>query len=169
MSEPFIGEIKIFAGAFAPRSYAFCNGQELPISQNPALFSLLGVAYGGDGRSNFRLPDLQDRFPVHPSPSIPYRGGPVGSDTVPLTENQIPPHSHEPVASGDTGTTGTPDASVNFAATGGGERVYGALSDVNVLVDAIAPAGGGQAHENVQPYLGVNFIIALQGVFPARS
>ena len=168
MSEPFIAEIRIFAGNFAPRGWAFCDGQLVSIDSNQALFSILGTTYGGDGRQNFLLPNLIDRFPVHASPSWPL-GAPRGDASVTLSTSQIPDHSHDLTASGDAGTTGTPDGSVTFAATGDGSRVYGDGSDPVPLPDAIAPAGGGQAHENRQPFLGVNFIIALQGTFPTRG
>lgn len=172
MSDPFVAEIRIFAGNFAPRGWAFCNGQVLPISQNTALFSLLGTTYGGDGSSNFALPNLQDRFPMHPGvgPGLSPRslGEQNGSATVTLLTSEIPSHSHalQAAAAGDTGT---PSAAVVPAATGGA-LVYGAPSDpVSMAGGTLGPAGSNVPHPNRQPYLALSFIIALQGIFPPRS
>ena len=172
MSDPFVAEIRIFAGNFAPRGWAFCNGQVLPISQNTALFSLLGTTYGGDGSSNFALPNLQDRFPMHPGvgPGLSPRslGEQNGSATVTLLTSEIPSHSHalQAAAAGDTGT---PSAAVVPAATGGA-LVYGAPSDpVPMAGETLGQAGSSQPHQNRQPYLALSFIIALQGIFPPRS
>jgi microcystin-dependent protein len=172
VSDPFVAEIRIFAGNFAPNGWAFCNGQLLPLSQNTALFSLLGTTYGGDGKSNFALPNLQDRFPMHPGagPGLSPRdlGEQDGSATVTLLDSEIPSHSHA-LRAAAAGDTGIPSAAVVPAATGG-ERVYGAPSDpVPMAGETLGSAGSSQPHQNRQPYLALSFIIALQGIFPPRS
>lgn len=177
MSEPFIAEIRIFAGNFAPRGWAFCNGQLLPISQNTALFSLIGTTYGGNGQTTTALPDLQGRAPVHPGvgPGLTARrlGERGGVESVTLTEAQIPNHNHSLMASQEeTEFDGTPDAT--SAATGvveGGKEIY--TNDTSSLTplssDAVAQSGGSQAHNNMQPYITVSYIIALVGLYPSRS
>jgi microcystin-dependent protein len=175
MSEPFIAEIRIFAGNFAPRSWAFCDGQLLPIAQNTALFSLIGTTYGGDGRTTTALPNLQGRAPMHPGrgPGLTARrlGERVGVETVTLTEAQIPSHNHTARANTAGADAGPPDNTKSFARSGGGQA-YQANANAN-LVDlasqTLSTTGGGQAHTNVQPYLVLNFIIALQGLYPSRS
>ena len=176
MSEPFTAEIRIFAGNFAPRSWAFCDGQLLPISQNTALFSLVGTTYGGDGRTTLALPDLQGRAPMHPGrgPGLTARrlGERVGAETVTLTEAQIPNHTHTPVQANNPGfgaPTSTPGGA-SFATTSAGGSVYHTASSlVSLRADTVQTVGGGQAHNNMQPYLTINFIIALQGLFPSRA
>jgi len=172
VSDPFVAEIRIFAGNFAPKGWAFCNGQLLPISQNTALFSLLGTTYGGDGNSNFALPNLQDRFPMHPGAGLGLSprdlGEQHGSATVTLAHSEIPSHSHA-LRAAAAGDTGTPSAAVVPAATGG-QLVYGAPSDpVPMAGETLGQAGSSQPHQNRQPYLALSFIIALQGIFPPRS
>lgn len=170
MSLPFIAEIKIFAGNFAPRSHAFCNGQLLPIAQNTALFSLIGTTYGGDGRTTVGLPNLQDRVPMHPGrgPGLTSRrlGQSGGVNTVTLAAANLPAHSHSL-----TGSTEAPDSSSpagNFPATAPKFEQTG--SDLAPMAnEAALPTGGGGAHHNQQPYIKLNFIIALQGIFPSRS
>lgn len=169
MADPFVAEIKIFAGNFAPKGHAFCNGQLMPISQNTALFSLLGTTYGGDGKSTFGLPNLQGRAPLHPGqgPGLSLRdlGESGGGATVTLYPAEIPPHDHGPLHVHDAAaTTGTPSASKNLARAP--SNVYGPATNLVAMGDSV---GGGGAHENRQPYLGLNFIIALQGIFPPRS
>lgn len=173
MSEPFIAEIRIFAGNFAPRGWAFCGGQLLPISQNTALFSLVGTTYGGDGRTTFGLPDLQGRAPMHPGNGpglIPRRlGEKSGTETVGLSENQMAPHSHGARGSENSAVTSAP--ADNYVAQGSGRGANPYL-DADTSVGAskqLLATGGGQAHNNIQPYLAMNFIIALQGLFPSRS
>jgi microcystin-dependent protein len=171
VSDPFVAEIRIFAGNFAPRGWAFCNGQVLPIAQNTALFSLLGTTYGGNGQTNFALPDLQGRFPMMPGqgPGLSLRdlGEQGGSETVTLLPSEIPSHNHTLRAT-TAGTTGTPSGAVIAAATGG-PLVYGAPGDPVPMADStLGPAGSGQPHPNRQPYLALNFIIALQGIYPPR-
>jgi microcystin-dependent protein len=177
MSEPFIAEIKMFAGNFAPRGYAFCNGQLLPIAQNTALFSLVGTTYGGDGRTTFGLPNLQDRAPMHPGngPGLTPRrlGESGGAATHTLSANELPAHGHGAADTGmaavsSAGTSGTPGANKALAASPGGRSsIYREAS--SPLEMAVASAGGGQAHENRQPYLGLNFIVALVGLYPSRN
>lgn len=177
MSEPFIAEIRIFAGNFAPRNWAFCDGQLLPISQNSALFSLIGTTYGGDGRSTTALPNLQGRAPMHPGrgPGLTSRrlGEKTGTETVTLVEAQIPSHSHTARGSTSVGTPNlAPNTQASFAQQGFGDRLYSTNTSTNLVdmaSEALSTTGGGQAHENMQPFLTMNFIIALQGLYPARS
>jgi microcystin-dependent protein len=173
MSEPFIAEIKIFAGNFAPRGYAFCDGQLLPISQNTALFSLVGTTYGGDGRTTFGLPNLMGRAPMHPGngPGLTNRrlGDSGGVVTVQLTEAQMPNHSHVPRGSSQPNTERSPSGNTWGAEVTEGN--YHPASDINtgLSAQAIGSSGGGQAHENRQPFLVLNYIIALVGLYPSRS
>lgn len=174
MSEPFIAEIRIFAGNFAPRSWAFCNGQLLPISQNTALFSLIGTTYGGDGRTTTALPNLEGRAPMHPGrgPGLTSRrlGERSGVETVTLTEAQMPNHTHTLRATGfERASVPTPSADTSFAISSGG-NAYSAATPNAFMADQMLPnAGGSQAHNNMQPYLAINFIIALQGLYPSRG
>jgi len=174
--DPFIGEVRMFAGNFAPRGWALCDGQLLPIAQNTALFSILGTTYGGDGRTNFALPDLRGRVPVHagqgPGLSNKPLGSRGGSETVTLTINQMPVHHHlaqlnadSTVAVSDRPAEGLPAR--NAAAT----PQYGTVANTNLNNAAITinNAGGSQAHPNMQPYITINYIIALQGIFPSRN
>jgi microcystin-dependent protein len=170
MSEPFIAEVRIFAGNFAPRGWAFCDGQLLPIAQNTALFSLIGTTYGGDGRTTTALPNLQGRAPMHPGrgPGLTSRrlGERLGVETVTLSESQLPSHTH------GVNSFGTPDSATPAGDKGiGAAPIYGdaAGTKVNMAANAVGSVGGGQAHNNMQPYLGLNFIIALQGLYPSRS
>lgn len=180
MAEPFLAEIKIFAGDFAPRSWAFCDGQLLPIPQNTALFSLIGTTYGGDGRITTALPNLQGRVPMHPGrgPGLTTRmlGQRTGIGAVALYEAQIPAHTHMLRASSSLGTTGEPQPEASLATSSGGPPFYYKNKNatpltlsVNMESAAIGTTGGGQPHDNMQPFLTLNYIIALQGVFPARS
>jgi microcystin-dependent protein len=173
MSEPFIAEIRIFAGNFAPRGWALCNGQLLPVSQNTALFSLVGTTYGGDGRTTLALPDLKGRAPMHPGrgPGLTSRrlGEITGVETVTLSESQIASHNHIARGSENAAVDSTPANS--YVARGSGRGVNSYLNADSSVGDTkrLTPNGGGQFHENMQPYLAMNFIIALQGVFPSRS
>ncbi|HJQ26448.1 MAG TPA: phage tail protein [Blastocatellia bacterium] len=171
--DPFVAEIRIFPFNFAPKGWAFCDGQILPLSQNTALFSLLGTTYGGDGKSNFALPNMQGNAPMHPGQgpglSLHDLGETGGSDTVSLLESEIPSHSHAWNASNSDGTDQTP---VNELLAGGvgGISMYADPATVITLNDnTVAPAGGDQPHNNMQPYLTLNFCIALQGVYPPRT
>lgn len=174
MSDPFVAEIRILACNFAPTGWAMCNGQLLPISQNTALFSLLGTQYGGDGKSTFALPDLQGSAPVHqgqgPGLSDYFIGQSGGSETVSLVQTEIPAHNHQ--ASGVSGNGPTSPAN-NTWGTGAGRTpppmyVSGA-PNVTMGATALGIAGGSLPHNNMQPYLVLNFCIAMQGVFPPRG
>ena len=177
--DPFIGQIKIFGGNFAPRGYAFCDGQLLPISQNTALFSILGVTYGGDGRTTFALPDLRARAPVHPGqgPGLSaYRlGQQGGAATETLTEAELPAHTHPWDGLADTSTQASPAnnslANLPGPGRGGGvSNLYGPAANlVAMSPDSMDPTGGAQPHNNEQPYLALNYVIALTGVFPTRN
>lgn len=174
MSSPFVAEVRIFAGNFAPTGWAFCNGQLLPISQNTALFSLLGTTYGGDGKSTFALPDLQGSAPMQPGqgPGLSLRdlGETGGSETVTLLESEMPNHSHTLQAASAPSNSNTPANAGLANPAVQAVRIYGnAASLVPMAPAAITPAGGSLPHNNLQPYLTLNFIIALQGVFPPRT
>jgi microcystin-dependent protein len=170
MSDPFVAEIRIFAGNFAPRGWAFCSGQLLPISQNTALFSLLGTSYGGDGRITFALPNLQGRAPMFwgQGPGLTGRviGETGGESSVTLISAEMPVHTHSLGASTNDADTNLPG---NAVAGVPPAPLYRPDSDTTMAPTALAPVGGGQPHNNMQPYLGLSFIIALQGVYPPRS
>ena len=172
--DPFVAEIRIFPFNFAPKGWAFCDGQLLPLSQNTALFSLLGTTYGGDGKSNFALPDMEGRAPMHPGQgpglSLHDLGETGGSDTVSLLESEIPVHSHALMASSTA--TSKPSPGANALGKTSGATPYAAAAGaplVQFADVALAPAGGDQPHNNLQPYLTLSFCIALQGVYPPRT
>jgi microcystin-dependent protein len=175
MADPFVAEIRIFPFNFAPKGWAWCDGQLLPLSQNTALFSLLGTTYGGNGKSNFALPDLQGRAPMHPGQgpglSLHDLGESGGTETVTLLESEIPSHSHSMNASTQDGGDSHPQD--NLLAQGIGIGQYIAVANqgqtTNLNPNALPPAGGDQPHNNMQPYLTFYFNIALQGVFPPRT
>jgi microcystin-dependent protein len=173
MSEPFVGEIRMFAGNFAPRGWAFCDGQLLAVSQNDALFSLLGTIYGGDGRTTFGLPDMRGRLPVHfgSGPGLTPRnpGAKFGAEAVILTGNQMPAHNHDLLASNSAGLQSDPDDA--FLASSPNVRMFRPQPTTGVILDtgSISPVGGNQSHSNVMPFLCVHFIIALVGIYPSRS
>ncbi|MEL6177956.1 MAG: tail fiber protein [Myxococcota bacterium] len=172
MSEPFIGEIRMFAGNFAPRGWAFCDGQLLAVSQNDALFSLLGTIYGGDGRSTFALPDMRGRIPIHagqgPGLSSRRLGARLGTENVTLTAAQIPSHSHTVLASAERATERMPVG--QMLARGEEECYTGTVTPTASLrSNAVSATGGSQAHSNMQPFLALHFIIALVGIYPSRT
>jgi microcystin-dependent protein len=171
MGEPFIGEIRMFAGSFAPAGWAFCNGATLPISENDTLFNLIGTTYGGDGQETFQLPDLQSRIPIHAgtaqSGTTYQLGEQAGVESVTLTVQQIPTHNHPPIASTDPGDQSTP---VNnfWSATFTGDQIYDPAITANGTMNStlIGGTGGSQPHENMAPFLCISFIISLFGVYP---
>ena len=167
MSQPFVGEIRIFGGNFAPAGWMFCDGQLLPISENETLFNLIGTTYGGDGQETFALPNLQSRIPIHMGNGFVLAEA-AGTESVTLTTQQIPSHTHPLTASGDVGNQATPAG--NCISNSNGpvpyiEDVAGSAMNAN----AIGPQGGSQPHENCQPFLCVNYIISLFGIFPSPS
>jgi microcystin-dependent protein len=171
--DPFLAEIRIFPFNFAPKGWAFCNGQILPISQNTALFSLLGTTYGGDGKSTFALPDLQGRAAMHPGQgpglSLHDLGETGGSETVTLLQTEIPAHSHACRASSDPGELQGPSPTRTIARSANGFAYVAGPANVAMAPQVLPPAGGDQPHNNMQPYLTFNFCIAMQGIFPPRS
>jgi len=175
MSDPFVAEIRIFAFNFPPTGWAFCNGQLLPISQNTALFSLLGTFYGGDGKSNFALPNMEGNTPLFwgqgSGLSLYDLGQMGGEETVTLISSEIPVHTHAMnAAGGDVGDERSPIDRAFARTTGVGGNLYGAAANlVNLAPQALAPAGSSFPHNNMMPYLTLNFCIALQGVFPPRG
>ena len=165
MTEPFLSEVKIVSFNFAPRGWALCNGQLLPINQNQALFSLLGTTYGGDGRVNFALPNLQGRVPIHIGNGHT-QGETSGEENHTLTISEMAAHSHPVSASNADPNQGLPTG--NIWANGAG--AYSSASpDSSMIPASISNAGGSQPHSNLQPFLVLNFIIALQGIFPSRN
>lgn len=165
MSEPFLGEIKMVSFGFAPRGWALCNGQELLINQNSALFSLLGTRFGGNGQTTFALPNLQGRVPIHAGGgfTLAQYGG---EDAHTLTQGEMPAHTHTLTASAGAATAVSP--ANNFWADGG-LPAYAGTANATLAPEAIRSAGGGQPHENRSPYTVVNFVIALAGIFPTRD
>lgn len=171
MAQPYVGEIRMFAGNFAPAGWMFCDGQLLPISENETLFQLIGTTYGGDGESTFALPGLQGRIPVHQGTG---GGGTyqlaeaAGTETVTLTVNQIPNHSHPALASLNNAGASAPTGNVTGQV--GATQIYREAAPAAVMkAQSLGPAGGSQPHENFQPYLCVNYIISLFGIFPSPT
>ncbi|GAB6989805.1 phage tail protein [Paenibacillus pini] len=165
MSEPFLGEIRLFPIHYAPKGWLFCEGQILPISTNTALFSLLGTVYGGDGRTTFALPDYRGRVPIHFSSTIPL-GTKQGEAAHSLTVNEIPQHTHQLLGSSNVASDPSPKNNV-WAKIDNAYDQGATLSPMST--NAIKVVGEGQAHNNMQPYLALNYAIAVQGIYPSRS
>ena len=167
MAQPYVGEIRMFAGNFAPAGWMFCEGQLLPISENETLFQLIGTTYGGDGQSTFALPDLRGRIPLHQGNGF-ILAETGGAEEITLTVNQIPAHSHPLLASTGPGNLNTPGG--NLTAESAGVKIYFADDPTaNMSPNAVSPVGGSQPHTNFQPYLCVDFIISLFGIFPSPT
>jgi microcystin-dependent protein len=174
MAQPYVGEIRMFAGFFNPQAWEFCNGQLLPIAENETLFQLIGTTYGGDGESNFALPDLRSRIPIHFGTSTTGIAYPMaqmaGTESVTLSTQQIPVHTHPLIASKDAGSQ-----------SNAGNQVLAAQSPVSIYrpnavppsqamnASSVTPVGGSQPHENMQPFVGINYIISLYGIFPSPN
>ena len=173
MSSPYVGEIRMFAGTFEPVGWAFCNGQLIPISENETLFLLIGTTYGGDGQNDFALPNLQSRLPIHMGQgsglSNRLIGEQGGTETVTLTVNEIPAHSHVPVGNSGNGTSTDPTGNVWAAQPALLQYTVAGTSNVNLPANTIAATGGSQPHDNMNPYLCVTFIISLYGVYPSPT
>jgi microcystin-dependent protein len=166
MSDQFLGEIRMMSFPFAPRYWALCNGQLLPINQNQALFSLLGTTYGGDGRTTFALPNLQGRIPIHTGSG--YVLGQQGGEAAhTLTSNEVPPHGHTAQGSSANGTVISPAGAL--LAQRASQAYHAPTNTVAMMNGSLANYGGGQPHQNMQPYLTISFCIALQGVFPSQN
>lgn len=173
MAQPYVGEIRMFAGNFAPNGWMFCEGQTLPISENDVLFQLIGTTYGGDGQETFNLPNLASRVPIHmgtgPDGTTYQIGEMAGTEQETLTTQQIPSHTHPLTASTEPGAALTPGGNVLAATTGGVMLYYeGQATDV-MNAQSVTPAGGSQPHENTQPFLCINYIISLFGIFPSQT
>lgn len=175
MADPYLGEIRMFAGNFPPVGWAFCNGQLLPISPNTALFSILGTTYGGNGTTDFALPNLQARSPMHQGngPGLTPRswGDTGGEAAVTLSQAQLPAHAHAAVGTSVPASSDTPKANLWAVSQDRGGTLYSDASSglVPMAPATFAPAGGGAPHNNMPPYLAVSFIICLQGIFPPRG
>lgn len=168
MAQPYVGEIRMFAGNFAPAGWMFCEGQLLPISENETLFQLIGTTYGGDGESTFALPDLRGRIPIHNGNGF-ILAETGGVESVTLTANQIPAHNHALLATTDLANSASP-ANAYLSATVTGNKIYSTASPTIPLnTQEISPTGGSQPHDNFQPYLCVDFIISLYGIFPSPT
>jgi microcystin-dependent protein len=165
MSTPFLAEIRIFSFGFAPKGWALCNGQLLPINQNQAVFSILGTTYGGDGRVNFALPNLQGRVPVYTGDGI-ILGQSSGEQAHTLSISELPAHTHTPVGNPGNASTGNPTGNLWAGLSSGG---YLPTANTAMNPASILPTGGSQPHDNMSPYLVLNFCIALQGIFPSRN
>ncbi|MBX2928163.1 MAG: phage tail protein [Saprospiraceae bacterium] len=169
MAQPYVGEIRMFAGNFPPAGWMFCDGQLLPISENETLFNLIGTTYGGDGQSTFALPNMQGRIPIHQGNGF-VLAETIGVESVTLTTNQIPSHTHAVMASDSNGSTTNPSGAVlarNASADGYTSDTSGGLAALNAGM--ITPTGGSQPHDNMAPFLCINFIISLFGIFPTQT
>jgi microcystin-dependent protein len=180
MSTPYVGEIRIFAGNFAPNGWMFCEGQTLPISENEVLFQLIGTTYGGDGQETFNLPNLASRFPMHmgtgPDGTTYQIGEQAGVESVTLTTQQIPNHNHLATAATTGGNVSTPSISTILSDEGqsvaNATKIYAAYDNTKQVTlhnSTVGPTGGSQPHDNMHPYLCVNFIISLFGIYPSQT
>ena len=167
MSEPYVGEIRMFAGNYAPQGWVFCSGQLLSTSQYDALFNLIGTTYGGDGQSTFAVPDLRGRLPLHFGSGY-FVGQSGGVETVPLTQAQIPTHNHLMMATTNVGNQQSPSGQV-FSQSPQIQMYIEDTPDSSFATQMISPAGGSQPHNNVQPFLCINFIISLYGIYPSQT
>lgn len=167
MAQPYVGEIRMFAGNFAPAGWMFCEGQLLPISENETLFQLIGTTYGGDGQSNFALPDLRGRLPIHQGNGF-ILAETDGAEEITLTVNQIPAHTHPFLASSDIANSPNPGGSV-VARSPQVNAFINSNTSIAMNAQAVGPVGGSQPHSNFQPYLCVDFIISLFGIFPSPT
>jgi microcystin-dependent protein len=165
MSTPFLGEIKIISWNFPPKGWAFCNGQQLPINQNQALFSLFGTMYGGNGQTTFALPDFRGRAPIHVGAGF-IQGQSGGQESHTVTMSEMPAHNHIAMASTAAPNQGSP---VGNMCADNGQNLYAAASNAAMAPQAVTNVGGSQAHANLQPFLCLNFIVALIGIFPSRN
>ena len=168
MAQPYVGEIRMFAGNFAPTGWIFCDGQLLPISENDALFTLIGTTYGGDGESTFALPDLRGRIPIHQGNGF-VLAQTGGAEEITLTVQQIPMHSHPLTAAQVVGNATNPQGNVLAEPTGGLKPYIEDVPAANMSPSAIARVGGSQPHTNFQPYLCINYILSLYGIFPSPT
>lgn len=173
MPEPYVGEIRMFGGNFAPNGWMFCEGQSLPISENEVLFQLIGTTYGGDGQETFNLPNLASRVPIHmgtgPDGTTYQLGEMAGTEQETLTTQQIPNHTHPFTGSTANGTIVNPGGNVLAASTSSVQPLIQDVADTPLNAQCITPVGGSQPHENTQPFLCINFIISLFGVFPSQT
>jgi microcystin-dependent protein len=170
MAQPYVGEIRMFAGSFPPVGWMMCDGTPLPISENETLFQLIGTTYGGDGESTFNLPNLQSRIPIHQGQGpdgVTYQLAEMaGTESVTLTTQQIPVHTHPLIVSGQAGSTANPDAAMPAT----GVTIYRpAPANAPMAAQSITVTGGSQPHENMQPFLCINYIISLFGIFPSPT
>jgi len=167
MAEPFIAEIRPMAFNYAPKGWAACDGQVLPIAQNQALFSLLGTTYGGDGRTNFALPDMRGRVPIHPDAGQFQAGNAGGSEQVQLSQDNLGAHNHQLEASTDAAGSNNPEQAVLAETADNTYAAAGSLTSLNS--STLSETGGSQAHDNQQPFLTINYCIALTGIYPSRN
>jgi microcystin-dependent protein len=168
MAQPYVGEIRMFAGNFAPAGWMFCEGQLIPISENETLFNLIGTTYGGDGQSTFALPDLRGRTPIHQGNGF-ILAETGGAEEITLTINQIPSHGHPMIASTVVAQDTSPAGKIVGGAGGGALPYIQDVTDTNLSPQAVSTVGGSQPHTNIQPFLCVDFIISLFGIFPSAT
>ena len=177
MSNPYVGEIRMFGGSFAPAGWMFCSGQLLPISENETLFNLIGTTYGGDGESTFALPNLQSRVPVHPGGAAGnVLGESGGVESVTLTTQQMPAHNHPVQSANNPADANIPNGNTILANMGPSGiaqvpcyKAYDGAAQIVMNAGSVSPAGGSQPHENIQPYLAINYIISLFGIYPSPN